>query len=236
VVGVLPQLTIFKRAALNILFPQRCVSCGEEGEILCRNCRKSLQIIVPPICPKCGKPQASGIICPSCVSWQNYIDGIRSPFKFEGSIREAIHQLKYNNLRCIAESLAVLLKEYIDSNPLSVQIIVPVPLSLKRLRERGYNQSELIAKELCKLIQLPHNTDCLKRIKYILPQTRTKSVEERRENVKQAFLCKDYTLKNNDILLLDDVSTSGATLDQCAKALKAAGASSVWGLVVAREL
>jgi competence protein ComFC len=233
---VLPQLTSFKRAALNILFPQRCVGCGDEGEVLCGKCKKSLKRIVPQICPRCGKPQSSGNLCNNCISRKCNIDGIRSPFKFEGVIREAIHQFKYRNLRCMAEPLAALLIEYLNQNPLEVQIIVPVPLSTKRLRERGYNQSELLARKLSELTRLPRDTDSLKRVKYILPQALTKTVEERWDNVKMAFSCVNSSLNNADVLLLDDVSTSGATLDACAMALKESGASSVWGLVVAREL
>jgi ComF family protein len=236
VAEVLPQLVIFKRAALDLFFPQSCVGCGKEGDVLCRNCTKSFPRIVPPVCPKCGKPQPSGIICPKCVGWQNNIDGIRSPFKFEGVVREAIHQFKYKNIRCFTSPLAALLDEYLKKYPLSVQVIVPVPLHSKRLRERGYNQSDLLAHELSKLINLPVNINCLKRIKYHLPQARTKSLEERLNNVNQAFTCISTEMQKTNVLLIDDVSTSGATLDACAQALKMAGASSVWGLTLAREL
>jgi ComF family protein len=128
------------------------------------------------------------------------------------------------------------LNEYLKQNYLSVQLIVPVPLSSKRLRERGYNQSALLAEELSKITQLPRDISNLRRIKYNLPQAKTKSLEERLINVDQAFSSNGASIQNTNILLIDDVSTSGATLDACAEALKTAGASSVWGLVVAREL
>lgn len=233
---MLPQLARFKRAALDLVFPQKCIGCGKEGDFLCSGCKKTLTRIMPPICPKCGKPQPSGIICSKCVSWRNNIDGIRSPFKFEGIIREVIHQFKYKNLRCLARPLAFLLNEYLKQNYLSVQLIVPVPLSSKRLRERGYNQSALLAEELSNITQLPRDISNLRRIKYNLPQAKTKSLEERLINVDQAFSSNGASIQNTNILLIDDVSTSGATLDACAEALKTAGASSVWGLVVAREL
>jgi competence protein ComFC len=236
VVKVLPQLATFKRAALDLFFPLKCVGCGKEGEALCLGCTKALTKIVPPICPKCGKPQASGIICPNCTNWGNYLDGIRSPYKFEGTLREAIHQLKYKNFRCLGEPLAVLLNNYLNTYPLSVQVIIPVPLHSKRLRERGYNQSGILTRELSKLTSLPEDTNCLIRNKYVLPQARTKSVAERHSNVDQAFTCINPIIPKTNVLLVDDVSTSGATLESCAKALKSAGASSVWGLVLAREL
>jgi ComF family protein len=112
---------------------------------------------------------------------------------------------------------------------------VPVPLHQKRLRERGYNQSRLLAQELGKLTKLPLVADCLIRERHAPPQARTANVAERRSNVANAFSCRDDRLRNKRILLIDDVATSGATLDACARALKEAGAISVWGLVLARE-
>jgi ComF family protein len=233
---VLPPLASFKRAALDLFFPQKCIGCGEEGEVICPQCRKSLTKIVPPICPVCGKPQMNGILCQVCVNGNSHIDGIRSPYRFEGTIRETIHQLKYKNIRCLGEPLAGLLYTYLKRNPLDFDVIVPVPLHDKRLRERGYNQSELLARELSNLTKVPVVNDCLKRSKYILPQAKTQSVDQRRQNVDQAFSCVNSSLKNARALLIDDVCTSGATLDACAQALKSGGAISVWGIVLAREL
>jgi ComF family protein len=233
---VLPQLAKFTGMALNILFPQKCLGCGEEGELICPTCRRSLPAIIPPICPQCGRPQSSSIMCPSCVAGRYAIDGIRSPLKFEGVAREAIHQFKYKNLRSLAGPLASVMGEYLVKYPLQVQLLVPVPLHAKRLKERGYNQSSLLAGELSKITGLPLANDLVVRIKYLGPQAKTRNAEERRQNVKTAFACGTSTLRGGDILLIDDVSTSGATLDACAAALKSAGANSVWGLVAAREL
>jgi ComF family protein len=119
---------------------------------------------------------------------------------------------------------------------LPVQVLVPVPLHRKRLKERGYNQSLSLAKELGLLLTLPVIDNCLVRLKSASPQARTKSVAERRENVKEAFTCLNSRLTRTQVLLIDDVSTSGATLDACAAALKRSGATSVWGLVLAREI
>ncbi|GAH76011.1 unnamed protein product, partial [marine sediment metagenome] len=106
----------------------------------------------------------------------------------------------------------------------------------KRVRERGYNQSSLLVKELGKLTSLPVVNDCLIRQRHAPPQAKTSTVDERRSNVANAFICRDCRLQGKQVLLIDDVSTSGATLDACAAALKAAGATSVWGLVLAREI
>ncbi len=233
---MLPRVAKLKGIALDLLFPQHCVGCGKEGEFLCYSCRQSLPGITPPLCPRCGRPQPSGILCPGCVGWSAQIDGIRSPFRFDGAMREAVHQLKYRNLRALAVPLAKLLQDYLFTDPVPAEVLVPVPLHRKRLRERGYNQSSLLARQLGKLANLPIVDDCLIRQRHAPPQARTATVEERQSNVTDAFTCHDLRLRDKQVLLIDDVSTSGATLDACAAALKAAGATSVWGLVMAREI
>jgi ComF family protein len=233
---VLPQLTQFKRAALNLFFPQKCLGCGQEGNLLCHSCQNSLSRIMPPVCPKCGRPQPSGLLCPACIAWQSAIDGIRSPFKFDTLIREAVHQLKYKNMRSLAAPLAILIEHYLSKNPLPGQVLVPVPLHPKRLRERGFNQSELLARELGKLSHLPVSTNFLVRTRYLRPQARTKSVDDRRQNVKNAFSCTALAFPFTEVLLVDDVSTSGSTLDACAAALKYSGVLSVWGIALARDI
>ena len=232
---MLPQLTRLKGMALDLLFPRWCISCGREGEYICLSCSRSLPRIMPPLCPKCGRPQSKAIFCPSCVDWSAEIDGIRSPFQFDGVIRQAIHQLKYNNLRALAGLLAQLLYDYLATSPVPGEVLVPVPLHPKRLRERGYNQSSLLAQELGRLTTLPVVDDCLIRQRHVPPQARTSTVDERRSNVANAFFCHDGRLRDKQVLLIDDVSASGATLDACAGALKQAGALSVWGLVLAKE-
>jgi len=176
------------------------------------------------------------VLCPDCVSWPAAIDGIRSPFRFEGAMRQAIYQLKYHNLRALAAPLAEFLHAYLITNPVPADVLVPVPLHQKRLRERGYNQSRLLARELGRLTDLPLIDDCLVRQRHTPPQARTSTVAERRSNIADAFACLDHRLREKRVLLIDDVATSGATLDACAAVLKASGAASVWGLVMAREI
>jgi ComF family protein len=233
---VLPRLTKIKGMALDLLFPRWCVGCGREGDFICPYCLKSLPRVIPPICPKCGLPQSSANLCSSCLGWQAEIDGIRAPFRFDGVMRQAIHELKYRNLRALAGLLAQLLNDYLLDNPLPGEVLVPVPLHPRRLRERGYNQSHLLAKELGRLAGLPVAADYLIRERHTSPQARTSTVGERRDNVDGAFACRDRRLEGKPVILIDDVSTSGATLDACARALKQAGAGPVWGLVIAREI
>ncbi len=151
-------------------------------------------------------------------------------------MRQAIHQLKYRNLRALVVPLAKLLRDYLITNPVPGEILVPVPMHQKRLRERGYNQSGLLARELGKLTDLTVIDDCLVRQRHTPPQARTSTVDERRSNIADAFVCRDHRLRNKQVLLIDDVATSGATLDACAAVLKASGAVSVWGLVMAKEI
>lgn len=185
---------------------------------------------------KCGKPESSGGLCPNCWSSKYMIDGIRSVFYFEGTVREAIHQFKYYNLRVISGELASILSNYLDFNYIESDVIIPVPLHNKRLRQRGYNQSELIASKLAKLRNIAIQTDALIRIRDNMPQVKTNSAEKRRKNVENAFICQPQLVGGKKILLIDDVCTSGATLESCATSLKEAGASSVWGLTIAREI
>lgn len=232
---MLPQITRLPGIALDLLFPQRCVGCGRWGYFICPVCCQSLPRIEPPVCLRCGQPQRQGTLCSNCADWQD-IEGLRAPFRFEGAIRQAVLELKYQHLRAIAVPLAGLLHHYLAAAPLPVDVLIPIPLHPRRLRERGYNQSELLAKELSKLVKLPVVTDCLVRERDTPPQARTTSIEERRRNIAKAFVCLDNRVGGQRVLVIDDVSTSGATLDAAAAALKSAGASSVWGLTVAREI
>ena len=233
---MLPPLTKFKKVALDLLFPQWCIGCGREGAYICDSCRRTLTIISPPVCPRCGRPRSRGEICYECADWQAQIDGIRAPFFFDGVIRRAIHDLKYNNLRALAVPLAELLHDYLKEKPFPGEVIVPVPIHSRRYRERGYNQSALLARELGGFGHMPVVENSLVRSNHALPQARSGSIEERRENVTGAFACRDERLKGKEVILVDDVSTSGATLDACAGVLKSAGAKAVWGLVIALEL
>jgi len=224
----------FSHFVLNLLFPPFCLGCGREGEFICFHCRPSLPYLQPPLCPRCGAPLPIEPCLCKGTKWE--IEGIRSPFRFEGLIRDAIHQFKYQNLKTLAPPLAALLEEYLHFHPLPIEVIIPVPLHPKRLRQRGYNQAELLAGELAKLTRLPLMKQSLRRKRDTPPQIQATSAEERRANVADAFTCQDGQIQGKQVLLIDDVCTTGATLDACAKALKVSGATLVWGLTLAREI
>jgi ComF family protein len=221
--------------AVESFFPRRCVGCGKVGGFLCPECLGKLPRLLPPLCPNCGRSQASGIVCPDCRQRQTEIDGIRSLFRLDEVIRKAIHQLKYRNLKAISPCLAELLSDYFESNSLPGEALLCVPLHPRRLRERGYNQSGLLARELGRRVGMPVVEGCLIRVKQAQPQVRAVDVAERRRNVADAFVCRDERISGKQIILIDDVCTSGATLESCAAALKSKGAASVWGLTLARE-
>jgi ComF family protein len=233
---VLPPLASFQRVALNLLFPPYCIGCGREGNYICDRCSRELAFISPPVCRLCGRPLLPDARCPGCIGESSPIDGIRAPFLFDGLVRRAVHELKYRNLRAIVPALAGLLYDYLRESPLPGNVLVPVPIHPKRLRERGYNQSSLLAHELHRLSGLPVVDNCLVRTGYIAPQAKAASVTERLRNISGAFACTDARLYKKDVILLDDVSTSGATMNACAAALKSAGAAAVWGLALALEL
>jgi ComF family protein len=218
----------------DLLFPKTCIGCAQSGEYLCSGCIASLPRLLPPLCPRCGLPQAVEP-CPACKGRRLEIDGIYAPFRFEGTARQAVHLLKYRNLKALAPALARLMAAHSRLHPLPAQAIVAVPLHRARLRQRGYNQAELLARALGKELGLPTATGWLERPQAGQPQARTPSREQRWRNTIGAFRAAGQVTASG-VLLVDDVCTTGATLNACAAALKAAGAHQVWGLTLAREI
>ncbi len=227
-------VSIIRDGALALLFPSRCIGCNREGEFLCQSCHASLPRLTLPFCELCAQPIVSGARCRRCLDGPLAIDGIRAPFLMTGTVRDTIHRLKYDDLRALAPVLARLLADYLESNPIPGELLMAVPIHSRRERRRGYNQSLLLAQELSKRIGVPVKAG-LKRHKDSPPQARSQSMEERRANVRDAFAFQGGELDSKNVLLIDDVCTTGATLDACARVLRDAGAGAVWGLTVARE-
>ncbi len=226
----LKQLT---RSGLDLVFPLECLGCHASGRLLCPNCAANFPRLEPPFCPLCAEP-GNGQKCDWCAANPPEIDGIRAPFLMLGTIREAVHRFKYRNLRAAAPELAGLLADYLASHPMPGQVIVPVPLHRRRQRSRGYNQATLLSMELSKITGLPMNDAVLSRSADSMPQVQTSNRRERATNVEQSFRCP-VSADGLEVLLVDDVTTTGSTLSACAQALKDAGAVSVWGLALAKE-
>ena len=228
------KLTQIPEAFLDLLFPKQCIGCGREGDFLCNSCTQTIPKLEPPYCECCGIPLIQKQSCPKCSKWPLQIDGIRSLFRHEELARDAAHCLKYNNLKALAKSLARLMAEHLELNPMPAGVLVAVPMHSKRIRKRGYNQAHLIANELAKLTQLEISEGSLIRLQNT-PSQVSLGADERRKNVANAFQCKDQTFANRNVLLIDDVCTTGATLNACAIILKESGANSVWGLTFSRD-
>ncbi len=233
--NVLAGGTRLTRAALDLLFPKWCLGCGREGYYLCPDCREQLAVVTPPVCGICGRPLPGTGPCPNCAGLTLATDGIRAPFLFGGLIRRAIHEFKYRNLRGLAPVLAAFLYDYLARSDVHGDVLVPVPLHPRRLRERGYNQAELLSRELGRLTGLPVAREVLQRTRYTASLARTAAVEDRRERVRDAFTARGGQAAGKSVILVDDVSTSGATMSAAAATLKAAGATTVTGLAVALE-
>ena len=218
--------------ALDLVFPPRCAGCGARGHLLCPACMAAIAYLQPPTCPKCGRRTARPGICPYCRAYPNALDGMVAATEFAGPVRECIHALKYEGQRGYATVLAETARTALTRLPVS-DAIVPVPLARERQRARGFNQSLLIARHLAG-DTLPVMPTWLARTRNTPPQV-GQDREARHANVADAFACPDpTTIHGQRVLLLDDVATTGATLDACARALHASGVASVHALVVAK--
>jgi len=152
---------------------------------------------------------------------------------FEGPLQRALHRLKYKRDIILADSLAYLLSEAWRAYDFPRGVVMPVPLSVERLRERGYNQAGLLAQAFAELTHLPYRPAAAARVRHTVSQVKL-SAPQRRENVAQAFAAQPRAVLGQTIILIDDVCTTGATLAACAEALRAAGATDVWGFTLAR--
>jgi len=235
---MLSRLQDLTESLQDFIYPPRCVVCHSAESYLCSACQSQITPITAPVCSACGYPRRTlHSPCRQCASHPlEHVDGIRSAALFtEGPLRKAIHQLKYKGHFVFAKALAPLLVRCYTIHQLSTDIIVPVPLHPSRYRERGFNQSAVLAKALARAIHQPVDSKTLIRHRATRSQM-TLSAAERKQNVAHAFACRTDRLAGKTILLLDDVCTTGATLDACAQALKESRARRVYGLTLARAL
>ena len=228
-----PLLAKLARSTLDLVFPVHCCGCGREGGIICAECADGLERLVRPYCGVCAAPGVSGT-CQWCLQDPKAFDSLRSPYRFQGSVREAIHALKYRGVRVAAGPLADLLTGYLARNPVSVDVVVPAPLHPRRLRSRGYNQSALLARGVAAGLGIPLRETLLLRVTDSRPQVEARNRDDRRANVIGGFTCPE-DVRGVRVLLIDDVATTGSTLSECARVLKAAGAPAVYALALARE-
>ena len=223
-------------AALAAVFPARCLGCGRRGVTFCPACWEALPRLRPPYCPRCSRPERSGTRCRECQRAGTALSSVRAACAYSGAPGLAVRRLKYSRERHLVEPLARLLLECLAARPLTVDALVPVPLDEARARERGYNQAALLAAPVADALGVLSKPQWLRRTRLTRPQVGL-TARERRANVRGAFACPEpAAVAGRRVLVVDDVMTTGATLEACAEALVAAGAASVWGLVVARDL
>lgn len=237
------MLALFQKI-IDVILPPRCLSCGKilaDSNGLCEQCFDKIKFISAPYCLKCGHPLPSGQSsksCPLCVSDnKNPFRMQRSRVYYDDASRSLIVSFKFYDKTENAEFFARwLLTAGHDIWQQGADILVPVPVHASRLRERKFNQSALLCRELSKLTQIPTDYTILQKCKKTKPQIECSGVARTR-NVKNAFCVSDSErLKNKRIVLIDDVMTTGSTLRECAKVLLKSGAKSVDALTVARVI
>lgn len=219
---------------LDLLFPPRCVACGAFGSFLCAACLSATPRAEPPRCPVCWMPSREEGPCRRCRRQPFAFVAARSTFVYQGAAREAVQALKYRGLSTLAGAMAPPMAESLREWGPPVAAIVPVPLAGRRRRLRGYNQSQLLAREVSRLSGLPLAPRALVRRRSTPPQAGSADEAARRWNVAGAFAPGPEAVEGG-ILLIDDVLTSGATLDACARALREASGGPVFALTFARE-
>ncbi|MBX7246012.1 MAG: ComF family protein [Candidatus Sumerlaeaceae bacterium] len=220
----------------DFVFPRLCCGCGERviesGRLICSGCEKTFRPLLLPICSLCGAENA--IVgpkgkCPTCPAGKVHFETARGVVAFEGVAHELVVRLKYNRRTEYAAEMGRLLRaNYSRDFPgFTPDLLIPVPLFGARQRERGFNQSELLAHELAVTVGCSVNSKALRRIRPTRTQTKL-SRTQRAENIRGAFAVADAgTVQNHKVLLVDDVYTTGATLNECARMLMEAGAESV---------
>ena len=228
---------------LDTLFPIRCIGCGTGKAWLCDQCLTHIPLRRTQHCPTClTQITPSGEACFACYGKRS-LDGlfVASHYKTK-LLSQAIHTYKYRFVSAVAEPLSKLLLLALHHGELSLpDLIVPVPLHERRLRFRGFNQSALLARnlstDLVPSFPLPLLENALMRTRFTTPQMKTESKKERLANLRDAFSVDPQMkqeIKGKSIWLVDDVATTGTTLELCARALKKKGAKSVFGIVLAR--
>ncbi len=227
------QVARWRGQLLDLLFPVRCVNCRRVGESFCPSCRSQIQYVASPVCARCSHPlRFPGEPCPQARMHSRYLDQMHAVGYHEGALREAIHALKYSRRTELAVPLGGLLQQHIPQTSWKIDVITAVPLHPDRRRQRGYNQAELLARELAGRVGLPY-VEGLRRLRATADQIGLDAAA-RRENVRDAFEADASAFRDRHVLMIDDVCTTGATMDACAMALRAQGARSIYGLAIAR--
>ncbi len=224
---------------LDVLFPVHCVGCQRSGHVLCPACIAQIQPLPSPFCQLCGTPLSTYGACKNCQYRSLKLNGQRAVSLYQEPLRGCIHGLKYDGNTRLAEPLGLLLAQAYIRYGLRADMLIPVPLHIERQQQRGYNHAFLLAEGCSTKLGVPVNNDILVRHRATVAQVDLHP-RERYQNVAGAFACAfasaSREINGRSIVIIDDVSTTGATLEACAVPLFAAGAKEVWGLVLARPM
>jgi ComF family protein len=234
------------KALTDILYPKVCLSCKKRisqdrgEELICRGCFALIKMNLPPFCSLCGRHlEKEGLqknSCPSCAGKDFYFKRAFSPCVYEGIIKTLVHELKYRGKENLAAILSKIMADFIREYNLPLEYIdyiIPVPLHKIKLREREFNQAQLLGMHLAKEFNKEIVSDALVRIRHTRTQTELKETE-RFANVEGCFSAdRSLDLTGKNVLLVDDVLTTGATASEAAKALKGSGANKVLVLTLA---
>ncbi len=222
--------------ALDWLFPARCAGCGALGEHWCARCQAQVQRLAEPLCLRCGTPlQAKGEDCAACSQREFAFTAARAWARYAGELRQAILKLKRRKNEALGRALAPGLIETLQERNWKIDAIIAIPLAPRRLAERGYNQVDLMAAPLAKAVHIGLLPGALLRRVETQPQ-KGLTIRERWENTRHVFEADVAQVRGRNVLVMDDIMTTGATLSAAAGALKDAGAKSVYALTLARTL
>lgn len=218
---------------LDALYPLECCGCGRSGKVVCDKCSTGLAVLEPPFCQVCSVP-GDFARCQRCAEAIRSFEGVRAPFRYSGVIRQAVFALKYGGIKAAAPQLGDMLGKYLEESPLPGDALAAVPMHPRRRRERGYNQADLLARRVASRRGLPYRENLLVRSRHVEPQASLADPTQRAVNVADSVsMGPDEDVAGARIILIDDVATTGSTLEACAAVLKRAGAASVWGLTLA---
>jgi competence protein ComFC len=220
-------------SSLDWIYPPTCAGCGKNGYRWCPECQSLVEVVGSTVCQVCGDRVNSGNLCCDCQKNRPIYGAMRSFGLFNGPLREALHHLKYRRDICLGEILSRSLIDYFADLGWKVDLIIPVPLSGPRLRQRGYNQAALLARPIALKYGIKYSTKALLRVKDTKSQV-SLTIDQRRQNVADAFLANPKVARGSSVLLVDDVTTTGATIEAGAKALFNSGADQVYALTLAR--
>ncbi|MGN0354242.1 MAG: double zinc ribbon domain-containing protein [Muricoprocola sp.] len=219
---------------LDLLYPRRCPVCAEISQGICEKCQEKIKVITHPRCYKCGKPVEGEETeyCEDCSGNHHYFTEGRGLLLYEGKVKESIHRIKYENKREYLDVYAQLMAEKLgnDVKRWNPQVCIPIPMYSGKKKLRGFNQAEILAQKLGELLDIPVDTEILQKIKDTGDQ-KALDVRQRKHNIQGAFAVTEDFLYQR-VLLIDDVYTTGNTIDAAAKTLLDAGAREIYFLTI----